>query len=86
MSCGNPHEMDCQLVLEKVYFYLDNECDNAQRVQIMHHLEECGPCLRQFGIEAEVKALVARCCGYDPPPDTLRLRVLERLRDVRIDN
>jgi len=86
VSCGNPHEMDCQEVLETVYYYLDNECDGTQRTRIMHHLEECGPCLRQFGIEAEVKALVGRCCGNEPAPDTLRLRVLDRLRHARIDS
>jgi len=86
VSCGNPHEMDCREVLDTVYFYLDNECDNTNRVRIMHHLEECGPCLRQFGVEAEVKALVNRCHGGEVVPDTLRLRVLERLRDIRVDS
>jgi mycothiol system anti-sigma-R factor len=77
--------MDCREVLDTVYFYLDNECDGGQRVRIMHHLEECGPCLRQFGIEAEVKALVTRSCGHQAAPDTLKLRVMERIRDIRVD-
>ena len=42
------------------------------------HLDECAPCLRQYGLEQAVKALVARCCGGDAPPADLRERVSER--------
>ncbi len=84
MSCGKPHEMDCREVLETVYLYLDHECGDPVRDKIREHLEECGPCLREFGIEAEVKALVARCCR-DSAPDTLRVRVLAKLRSAGVD-
>ena len=36
---------------------------------IRHHLDECAPCLREYGIEQEVKALVARCCGNETAPE-----------------
>ncbi len=85
MSCGRPHEMDCRVVLEKVYVYLDRECDEEQRRKIKDHLEECGPCLREFGIEAEVKTLVARCCGTDAAPDSLRLKLRDKLRQAGVD-
>ncbi len=85
MSCGNPHELDCREVLETVYLYLDDECENGRRLKIKQHLEECGPCLREFGIEAEVKTLVGRCCGKDAAPDSLRLNILGKLRDAGID-
>ena len=49
------------------------------------HLDECGPCLRQFGIEQEVKALVARCCGSDAAPDGLKDRLRAKLAEVRIE-
>jgi mycothiol system anti-sigma-R factor len=39
-------------------------------------LDECSPCLREYGIEQEVKALVARCCGAEQAPFEVR----ERLR------
>lgn len=85
MSCGQPHELDCRDVLEKVYVYLDHECDEDKRARIREHLEECGPCLREFGIEAEVKKLVSRCCGNDTAPDSLRLKLREKLRDAGIE-
>ncbi|MDQ6874543.1 MAG: mycothiol system anti-sigma-R factor [Actinomycetota bacterium] len=85
MSCGQPHELDCREVLEKVYLYLDGECEEGRRAKIKEHLVECGPCLAEFGIEAEVKTLVHRCCGNDAAPDTLRLRVLAKLREGGIE-
>ena len=85
MSCGRPHEVDCLTVIEQVYSYLDGECDETDRTRIREHLDECGPCLREFGIEQEVKALVARCCGADAAPDGLRERVMVRLQQARIE-
>ncbi len=85
MSCGNPHGTPCSEVIEQVYLYLDAEQDDIDRDLVRIHLDECAPCLRQFGLEQAVKSLVARCCGGDPAPQELRQRVLVRLRQVRID-
>jgi len=85
MSCGNPHEVDCSEVIEQVYLYLDGEIEEVDRAQVRQHLDECAPCLRQYGIENEVKALVARCCGDDTAPDGLRQRLLVRLQEVRVE-
>ncbi len=85
MSCGKPHEIDCAHVIEEVYLYLDGELDEVDRGKIRIHLDECSPCLQQYGLEQEVKALVARCCGRDPAPNGLRDRVLMRLREVRVE-
>lgn len=85
MSCGSPHETDCREVLEAVYVYLDAECDGASRAKIKQHLAECGPCLREFGIEGEVKALVHRACGGERAPEGLRESLRAKLRGAGID-
>jgi mycothiol system anti-sigma-R factor len=85
MSCGNPHEVDCVEVIRQVYLYLDDEIDDHGKSEVRNHLDECGPCLRQFGIEQEVKALVARCCGSDIAPDGLKERIRIKLEEVRIE-
>jgi mycothiol system anti-sigma-R factor len=85
MSCGNPHDVPCSEVIEKVYFYLDGEIDDETRAQVREHLDECAPCLRQFGLEQDVKALVARCCGGDAAPDGLKERLIVRLQQVRVE-
>jgi len=82
MSCGDPHETDCEDVLEEVYLYLDLECDDDQRGVIRKHLDECSPCLREFGIEQAVKALVARCCGSELAPAELRARLRVKLSEL----
>jgi mycothiol system anti-sigma-R factor len=79
MSCGEPHETDCREVLAEVYFFLDLECTDERRLVIHQHLDECSPCLREYGIEQEVKALVARCCGRESAPMELKQRLLVRL-------
>ncbi|CAO5182661.1 Mycothiol system anti-sigma-R factor [Frankia sp. AiPs1] len=85
MSCGHEHEVDCRKVLDAVFLYLDGECEGGQHNLIRTHLDECSPCLREFGLEREVKLLVARKCGGERAPDSLRLSVLARLRSARVD-
>jgi mycothiol system anti-sigma-R factor len=79
VSCGDPHEVDCDQILNEVYLYLDLECTDERRAIIRTHLDECSPCLRQYGIEQEVKALVARCCGADRAPMELRDRLRSKI-------
>lgn len=82
MSCGKFHETDCHEVLSEVYLYLDLECGHERRELIRRHLNECGPCLREYGIEQEVKALVARCCGNETAPVELRERLRVRITEL----
>ena len=82
MSCGDPHDVDCRQILAEVYVYLDLECSDERRSTITHHLDECSPCLREYGIEQEVKALVARCCGNDRAPTELRDRLRLKLESL----
>ena len=63
MSCGEPHDIDCEAILDQVYQFLDGEASDEACATIRHHLDECAPCLRKFGLERSVKALVARSCG-----------------------
>ena len=83
MSCGKPHEVPCSEVLARVYSYLDGEIESTGYSQIREHLDECGPCLREYGLEEAVKRLVAKHCGCDPAPADLRAKILVRIREVR---
>jgi len=85
MSCGNHHDVSCREVLDRVFEFLDSECDQHSSSEIAQHLEECGPCLQHFGIEREVKALIQRKCGGDAAPAGLHERVRLRLRMVAIE-
>jgi mycothiol system anti-sigma-R factor len=78
-------DIPCSDVLEAVYVYLDGELEPGDSDGIRAHLDGCGPCLRQYGLDKLVKSLVARSCGSDHAPEELRIKVLARLQEVRIE-
>ncbi|WHT20429.1 mycothiol system anti-sigma-R factor [Crossiella sp. CA-258035] len=80
MSCGEPHETDCKDVLAEVWMFLDQECDKTRRELLRQHLNECSPCLEQYGIDEYLKALLARKCGGEAAPDTLKQRLRATIR------
>jgi mycothiol system anti-sigma-R factor len=84
VSCGNPHETPCSEVLDRVYEFIDGELDGERRHQIKHHLDECGPCMAEFGLEEQVKAIVKRSCS-DPAPAELRAKVLRHIAAARAE-
>lgn len=84
MSCGDPHETDCSEVLDMVYDFLDGEVTDDDRARIVQHLDECQPCLRQYGLEQAVKALVHRSCACEQAPERLRVQIVTRIRQISI--
>jgi mycothiol system anti-sigma-R factor len=85
VSCGKPHETDCSEVLDRVFEYLDNEMDSLDCAKIKQHLEECAPCLREYHMDEMLKALIRRSCACEKAPDELRIRVLTRITQVRLE-
>ncbi len=74
----------CAEILQRIFFFIDNELEGADCVQIQQHLDECQPCLEKYRLETTVKALVQRSCA-EHAPDQLRERVLLRIRQVQLD-
>lgn len=74
----------CQDAIATLYYFLDGELTDRRRQEIQQHLDECAPCFRAFGFEAELKALIAAKC-QEEVPESLRRRVAEALgaEDVR---
>jgi mycothiol system anti-sigma-R factor len=85
MSCGKPHETDCSEVLAEVWLFLDHECDESRRAALEQHLDECSPCLEEFGIDEHLKVLLARKCGGDHAPDALKQRLRDQIRKTVVD-
>ena len=88
MPTGDPASSfsakDCSEVLGRVFFFLDNELEQADCAEIQHHLDECGPCLARYDLERTVKTLVARSCS-EKAPDGLRQRVMLSIRQVQVE-
>ena len=83
MSCGDMSKPDCVEALERLEFFVDQELAEADLEQIKQHLHDCAPCLEMADLERAVKALVARSCT-EHAPETLRQRVLVRIREVQV--
>jgi mycothiol system anti-sigma-R factor len=80
-----PGGIDCDDVLRDVYLYLDDETDETVKNRIRQHLDGCAPCLKQFGLEQDVRSLIARCCGNDQAPQALRERISLRITEISIE-
>ena len=78
-----PLKPDCAKALERLEFFIDHELAQADFEQIKQHIADCGPCLEIHDLERTVKALIARSCT-EHAPETLRERVLVRIREVHI--
>jgi anti-sigma factor (TIGR02949 family) len=83
VSCGKPHETPCAEVIDHLYEFLDQELPDGDIRKIRQHLDECAPCLREYGLEEAVRALVRRSCS-EVAPEQLRSRVLLHIRSVRV--
>lgn len=84
MSCDD-HEVDCDEVLGKVYDFLDRELHDTvlTYADIEDHLKACGHCLSTYDLERVVREVLAKACRGEAAPETLRLRVLARIRETR---
>jgi mycothiol system anti-sigma-R factor len=80
-----PGNIDCDDVLKDIYLYLDDESDENLKNRIRQHLDGCAPCLKQYGLEQDVRALVARCCGGDQAPPTLHERIRVRITEITVE-
>jgi anti-sigma factor (TIGR02949 family) len=79
------HTKECEMVLEHVQEFLDNELDSATEDAVRAHIAICEPCLDQAEVWMAVKTLVKRACTTESAPDTLVTRVSLRVSSLRID-
>jgi mycothiol system anti-sigma-R factor len=85
MSCGKPHETDCAEVLAEVWLFLDHECDTARRKLLERHLDECQPCLAEYGLDEKLKKLLATKCSGDRAPAELKDRLRASIRTIVLE-
>jgi mycothiol system anti-sigma-R factor len=58
-----------------VWTLLDGEVTDDSRDRLRHHLEQCPACLRHYGVEERIKALIASKCSGERAPSYLVERV-----------
>jgi mycothiol system anti-sigma-R factor len=80
-ACGGSDEkVDCDKALAEIYLLLDRECGAVREAEIRHHLDTCPPCLEEYGIDEQLKQLLAKKCGGDHAPDDLKSRLRASIR------
>ena len=79
------HTKDCEMVLEHVQEFLDNELDSATEEAVRAHIAICEPCLDQAEVWMAVKTLVKRACTSEAAPETVVSRVSLRVSSMRIE-
>jgi mycothiol system anti-sigma-R factor len=70
--------MDCSDAIHQIYHFLDGELTDEKRAAIAKHLDLCPPCADGFDFETDLRALIARKCRDDVPPD-LRQRIADAI-------
>ena len=83
MSHHGLEACDCREALARVHPYLDGELDPALRDTVLRHVEECPPCGQHFDRELAVRELLRRSCRCAPAPESLRVRVVTQIWEVR---
>ena len=74
----------CLDVLDQVHEFLNGEMDEVRVLVVRQHLEVCPPCLRHYGLEQAVKALLNRSCCREQAPETLRISIVAQIREFRV--
>ncbi len=70
---------DCSEALLRVYEYLDGELGPDDCAKIQAHLDECGPCLKEYDLDTTLKSLIKRSCESERAPEALRLTIMSRI-------
>jgi len=80
-----PQVTDCSETVLRIFELLDGEMGPADCARIQVHLDECGPCLREYQLDQALKLVVKRSCGCEQAPVELRTTILRRLTMVHLE-
>lgn len=52
-------ENNCEYTLGKVFDFLGNDLEEAEKNQVKNHLRECENCRKEFAIESKISSLIS---------------------------
>lgn len=82
MCEGASDKVRCEEALADIYLLLDRECSPERDAALRAHIEDCPPCLEEYGIDEHIKQLLARKCGGDHAPAELKTRLRASIRQT----
>ncbi len=71
-------EIDCNVVLERLWAFLDGEADEASSRELEAHIEACLHCREHADFERRLRAIIKAKCSGERAPLALRA-ALDRL-------
>lgn len=82
MCEGASDKVRCEEALADIYLLLDRECSPERDAALRAHIDDCPPCLEEYGIDEHIKQLLARKCGGDHAPAELKSRLRASIRQT----
>ena len=82
MCEGASDKVRCEEAHADIYLLLDRECSPERDAALRAHIEDCPPCLEEYGIDEHIKQLLARKCGGDHAPAELKSRLRASIRQT----
>lgn len=73
-------EVKCSEALAEIFLLLDKECSPERDAELRRHIDNCPPCLEEYGIDDQLKQLLARKCGGDLAPAELKHKLRASIR------
>ena len=75
--------MNCEEALEKLFEVVDKECTQADKKEVLKHLEHCRHCMSRFEFEEVFKTFVSEKVCIDCDSEKLKTKILEKLDQSR---
>ncbi|ASR37898.1 mycothiol system anti-sigma-R factor [Prauserella marina] len=79
---SDSEQVHCDQALAEIFVLLDRECSPERDAELRKHIEDCPPCLEEYGIDEQIKQLLARKCGGDHAPAELKSRLRASIRQT----
>ena len=73
-------DVHCEEALAEIFLLLDRECSPERDAELRRHIDDCPPCLEEYGIDEQLKLLLARKCGGDHAPAELKQKLRASIR------
>jgi anti-sigma factor (TIGR02949 family) len=70
--------------IQRLYEYLDGALTHEDLEEVRGHLEECTECSHEYDLECIIRSVVRRSCT-EKAPDTLKVSIIERISQIRVE-
>jgi len=74
--------MNCEQWFEKLYSYIDKDCDQIVWKDVEDHMHHCRPCCDRYELEVRIKERMQKTCKFEKCTESLRIRIQAILKSI----